>query len=585
MIKVRNILIFIVQTMFIFMMLEATQRQSVLKVMNWIIEYPYAFTVNYLLLVILFTIFFFLFGRSDITFTLLSLLLFLFAFISSYKEKILGIPLLPWDFFMNKQAMNLISYFYEGFGTFNFVVLSLNIFAIIIVKKVIVNITISFKKRLIILIFAISTFAFAIINLNKMGLENKVWNQKENFSENGVIISFLMSSNNFLVKRPEEYSKENLHNILEEEPLNTVSENGIQPNVIIIMSEAFWDPTIIKGISFSKDPLPNFHRIQQVSTSGFMISPQFGGGTSNVEFEVLTGLSMDFLPSGSNAYQQYINTEIPSLASIYREKDYRTVAIHTYNKWFYNREKVYDYLGFERFIGSEDIINPEYKGPFISDTEITKSIIELDKNTVRPLFIHAVTMQNHGPYDQKRGQENTIKVSGDISNDSKGILENYTQGIFESDKEIGKLIEHFSKSDEPTILLFFGDHLPLLGSVYEDSGFVDRMNSWNSEEVVKMHSVPFFVWSNYNLEKMIPNQLSTSEIGLNLLNVSNADKHQYMTYIRDDIQKVLNGTFPQIIYNNKKPINKMKKEFIENKQEIYELIQYDILFGDQISIN
>ena len=140
--------------------------------------------------------------------------------------------------------------------------------------------------------------------------------------------------------------------------------NGKKPNVIFVMSEAFWDPTLLTNVTFSEDPVPTIHRLQKESSTGYLLSPQFGGGTSNVEFEVLTGNSMSFLPGGSIPYQQYISKPIPSLASYFADQGYKSMGIHSYEGWFWDRNKVYKELGFESFKSSEHFVNPGNEGLF-----------------------------------------------------------------------------------------------------------------------------------------------------------------------------------------------------------------------------
>ncbi len=120
--------------------------------------------------------------------------------------------------------------------------------------------------------------------------------------------------------------------------------NHVKPNVIVVLSEAFWDPTVIKGVEFSRDPIPFFHKLQQTGTSGTMLSPQYGGGTANVEFEVLTGNSMRFLPQGSIAYNQFLTNEVDSLASIYARQGYTSTAISPFYNWYFNSNKIYQVL-------------------------------------------------------------------------------------------------------------------------------------------------------------------------------------------------------------------------------------------------
>ena len=119
-----------------------------------------------------------------------------------------------------------------------------------------------------------------------------------------------------------------------------------KPDIIVVMSESFWDPTLLPGTTITPDPMPNVRAVR----SGSMFSPEFGGMTANVEFEALTGFSNAFLPYGSIPYQQYVRGPVPSLANFFRSEGYETTAIHPFEGWFWNREHVYDAFGFDRFL-------------------------------------------------------------------------------------------------------------------------------------------------------------------------------------------------------------------------------------------
>src|SRR5690606_1038841 len=140
--------------------------------------------------------------------------------------------------------------------------------------------------------------------------------------------------------------------------------------------------TSMENLEFGTDPMPTVREHQ----TGEILTPTFGGGTSNVEFEVLTGFSNMFLPPGSVPYQQYIKNELPAMPRYLAENGYQTTAIHPYPKWFWNREEVYKHLGFEKFIDIDGFSDPLYKGPFVSDEQVTNTIIEQTEQSKKPVF-------------------------------------------------------------------------------------------------------------------------------------------------------------------------------------------------------
>lgn len=205
------------------------------------------------------------------------------------------------------------------------------------------------------------------------------------------------------------------------------------------------------------------------------------------------------MPAGTIAYSQYINRSVEALPTILKGQGYAASAIHTYDNWFYNRNTVYKDFGFDKFITKEFLDNPEYHGTYISDNELTDQILKEVNETSKPDFIYSVSMEDHGPYSTKENTSNTIKASGaNLTSESQALLDNYANTIHNVDKSLQQLIEGLQKTKQPTLVVFYGDHLPLLGgnySVYKDAGFIKDGNSY--EDYLSLHSVPFVTWNNF----------------------------------------------------------------------------------------
>ena len=192
-------------------------------------------------------------------------------------------------------------------------------------------------------------------------IEDVNWRQKWNYEHNGFITAFFINLGNIYIDKPANYSKETIDVILKNTKETTASGQTVKPNVIFVLSEAFWDITKIPGITFEKDPLANFHALAKESTSGNLLSPTYGGRTEWVEFEALTGNMVKFLPFGSMPYEQYVKKPIPSIPSEFKKNGYDTLALHTYEKTFFDRYKAYPLLGFDTFLGVEDLKDPKYR--------------------------------------------------------------------------------------------------------------------------------------------------------------------------------------------------------------------------------
>ncbi|WP_019533196.1 LTA synthase family protein [Paenibacillus ginsengihumi] len=272
------------------------------------------------------------------------------------------------------------------------------------------------------------------------------------------------------------------------------------PNIIVVLSESFWDPTRMDKLQFSRDPIPFFRSLTKKYPHGTMLSPMFGGGTANVELEVLTGLSMRFFPEGAIPYNTEINQPTESLASILAGQGYDTTAISAFHHWFSRSSEVNRHLGFGRFISLEFFNPDEYVGPYIGDHAVAKRIIEESARTDKPDFIFASTMENHYHFWPGKFERNTIKVQGEMSEAAIGIAETLAQGLSGADRMLQELVAHYRQTKEPTVIVFFGDHLPYLEEnykVYRESGYLSGED--DPDFLDKMHRVPFVVWSNYEL--------------------------------------------------------------------------------------
>lgn len=411
--------------------------------------------------------------------------------------------------------------------------------------------------------------------LDKLGISNLNWDPETNTHVNGQLLSFLMNANTALIVPPPGH-EETISAVVAEMRHPTLADFS-KPNVVVIMNEAWWDPAQLPGITYS-DPL--FDALKS-STQGELFSPVFGGYTANTEFEFLTRLSNAYLPIGSIPYAQYVRRPTPSLASDFRTFGYETIAIHPFDKTFWNRDKVYAHLGFSRFDSTNNTAFESAGYGYVSDTSLASFIANEIGNPGAPKFIFAVTMHNHGPYldgtNRYSGQERTeIKHPGTLDKDSTDILSTYATGVKDAVLGFNLLVESIQKSGKPTILIMFGDHLPFLGDdfrIYHQAGHISTANpaQWTSDDRKKMHTVPIVAWSNLS-DIALPNELS-SPIYLG-------------TWIKRSIGMPLNGmdnaldrlrsTHPVIArdrdYMNMPPASQAMAQ--------YRAIQYDILFGD-----
>ncbi|WJH34325.1 LTA synthase family protein [Paenibacillus sp. CC-CFT747] len=291
-----------------------------------------------------------------------------------------------------------------------------------------------------------------------------------------------------------------------------------------------------------------------------------------MEFEVLSGNSIRFLPQGSLAYIQYVNHEVDSLASILDRQDYNTVSVNPFHNWFFDSNKVYKDFGFGKFISSE-FFDSGVNGLYIPDTKVSEVIINEAQKSKGPDFIFANTMENHWPYEPwKFGNNNHFKVLNSYSEETKGIIETYAQGVHNAEQSLKMMVDHFSKTKEPTIIVFFGDHLPLLGNeygVYKETGYLTENDP---DFLKKMYSTPFVVWNNYLPEKKETLNINPSFLGPYVLNLAERKGSYYTDYLYQ-----LSKKMPIIPPKNHYEEMNIKEEDLTE----YKLLQHDILFGSR----
>lgn len=275
-----------------------------------------------------------------------------------------------------------------------------------------------------------------------------------------------------------------------------------KPNVIVFMSEAFWDINLL-DTDFSPNPIQHFESLREESIHGQVYVPVFGGGTANTEFEVLTGISLKtYAADWHIVYRNEIYEPVPSLASIFKDEDYRTEALHPYHHWYYRRDEVFPLLGFDRFTALKDMEDPPTLGPFVTDEYLTDLLIDQIEESDEPLFNYTLTMQNHAPFHEQRN-EPVVSFEHDLNERQETMLQTYADGLYFSDRELKRLVDYLRDSDEPTLLLFFGDHLPMFGNnfdLYRSMGYLGEETPEELQDDLRLHTVPYILWANYPLE-------------------------------------------------------------------------------------
>lgn len=254
--------------------------------------------------------------------------------------------------------------------------------------------------------------------------------------------------------------------------------NAQKPDIVVILSESFFDPTIMKGYPPGTDLTPNLHRLEHYGTSGRLHVPTFGGGTIRTEFEVLTGLSLRFFPQVQFPYLQIHQKRIPGIVRTLARDGYRTLAVHGNSPGFWNRTEAFKELGFDKFISIGDFPpdDDSTDGKYMSDKAFTDEVLRQLPDSGPPRFVLGISIEAHGPYDQDFGIDtqarDAIPVPKGITDpEAKRELQNYIYHMQHADQQLGRLVDTLAKRNRRTLIVFFGDHLPALVPAFQEAGF------------------------------------------------------------------------------------------------------------------
>ena len=313
---------------------------------------------------------------------------------------------------------------------------------------------------------------------------------------------------------PEGYGRDYMESLLDEvEASAAPTGDGKNPSVILVLSESFFDMTTMPNVEYSADPLPTFHALSEQTVSGTFHSSYCGFNTGNIERSILTGLHSRYLPYGtSTCYMSPEDTgRLKALPELFRQSGYGTLALHTYNNEFYNREESFPILGFDRVLFQDAFFDhSRMKGGYLSDDYFADVIIQnYEEMTAegKPAFIFGISMENHQPYpvDKFTAEEKEIKVSSPVLSEHEiGMLETVAQGNLDADASLGKLVDYFSGREEEVILVFFGDHRPSLPgddgkTIYQKLGVCPNgEENMTPEERTELYSTCYLAWANYD---------------------------------------------------------------------------------------
>ncbi|MBR4893237.1 MAG: sulfatase-like hydrolase/transferase [Clostridia bacterium] len=469
---------------------------------------PIILSVNMSLYFLIMAFLFFLTGKLNISCILVSLITQVLLIINHYKIYFLQVPLKAVDLVLGKEATGIIGN-YTIKADLKVIVATLFIMVFsFFIFKFIKNEKIKFTTRFagIFLTIFLSMLGYEYFYsdtylYDKMTTFTNFYNEVDNVNGHGFIYSFVNKAKGKKYEKPENYDLMSVETILKPKG----AEDNSPPDVLMIMSEAFFDIRQAENLEFNIDPLKTYSQLKKEGMYGDVIVPGFAGETSNSEFEALSGASIYLIDKNSLVpYKTFVDKPVYSLAEYFNSYGFDTVGMHPGHSWFYNRVFAYKCMGFNRTKFSEDLdYKMEETNFYANDTEAAKMLIDdyrehIEKNGEKGYFNFLVTLQNHGPYiNEDTEKEDIIKRVEGMDDTAYYTVDNYVQGLKDADNFLKIIKDYIETLDRPVIVLFFGDHLPFLDaelSYYDLIGY--DITSENKEAYYNKHKTQYLIFSN-----------------------------------------------------------------------------------------
>ena len=349
---------------------------------------------------------------------------------------------------------------------------------------------------------------------NKVDMELRFFSMQKTYYQYGFALSFVRFEEVSHVTKPEEYSTQKVEDILAQYPKKDSSATTY-PNIIVIQNEALTDYSRLTNLTFNTDPMAFIHSLSDNAITGTTYMSVLGGATANSEYEVLTGNSLAILPPNSFPYQQLIQGERNSLARTLKSYGYKTIGTHPYVQNFYRRNLVYQYLGFDEAYFNDskpsisDLIEVETSRTFVSDKSLYDLSQKFIKESEEPVFNFIVTMQGHETYGIS--EEQSPRTVTTTNAEANSAMTDYLSNVKVSDQAFKGLVKSLQQTDEPTIVVMYGDHQPNITPTY----FAPYLDS---SDPSSQYQTPFVLWANFDIEESSEIRMSANYITPYLMN-------------------------------------------------------------------
>lgn len=488
----------------------------------------------------LFLFVFFIAGRTSISMAICVSAIAIIGVGNYFVVMFRSNPIVPWDIYSFETAMSVADNYV--FSVDWALAEHIAMFILMLIVGVRTNIRLNKKILRPILTVAMCIPAYFYIsylwqdNLERnAGLNDTLFNAKYMHSKDGFFVSFILDIHFLQIEEPKNYSDEYALSLLNEQEVEKVETPEELPDIIAIMDETFSDPAVLGEFETNKDYMPFVHSILRGEVantiSGYTDVSVLGGNTANSEFEFLTGNSMAFFPNGSVPYLQYIRDGISTIVPQLEEYGYTTYGTHPYRAKGWNREFIYDLMGFDyRYFQGSFPFEDKLRN-YVSDEADFKSILEWRNNTEGPFFMFNVTMQNHSNYGGDFDNFDPQIVAKFKNTYSNKYLNKYLSLMYETDQDVASLLSELSQSDRKTIVVFWGDHQPndyVVRPIYKEYGL--DFDNQTYEQQQQRQKTPFFIWANYDIQEQTNVEISLNYLNILLFETAGLQLDEYQTF-------------------------------------------------------
>ncbi len=392
------------------------------------------------------------------------------------------------------------------------------------------------------------------------------------------------------IYEPDNYNKEEVEKMISTDVSDENQDNWEEANIIVTFSESFFDVSLLEDdITFDKEVTPNFNSLKDEGIFINMISPTYGGVSSNVEFQFLTGHTLDYFSKSYIPFMSFYKTvDSKNRLSLLKELDnngYYTKVV--FGKDYYLSKKVYENLGVDKY--EEKNVKEEYKGYYTSDEYLMDETIKAfnEKEAGEKIFYMNCTIQSHQTYELDKYDEYDISIESSTLSDSYNeLILSYSQGAYDADVQLGRMYEYIQTLDEPTILIFFGDHLPYLYNTETNDDTLNHLSYFNTGDELldtyRKYNTQCLILANFDLgdvenwDYMSSDMILTSVV--NKMGLELSDYYKWLYSIKDVLPSsnylVSQDTEGNLYWTSELPEN------MQNILDKRELAQYYIMYED-----